>query len=149
MRRMWRRKSRVQVLLLLDTNALIWLSSGSGELGFTARDAIQAAIERDEAMFSAVSVWETALLIHKRRYVLDQTVDAWRSDLLELGLKETVLDGAIGALAVSLPNLHDDPADRFIVATSLRLGAQLVTSDARLIAWTRAHGPMAALDGRA
>ncbi len=136
------------MLLLLDTNALIWLSSGSGELGVAARDAIQAAIEQDEAMFSAVSVWETSLLIHKRRYMLDQTVDAWRLDLLELGLKETVLDGAIAALSVSLPNLPDDPADRFIAATSLRLGAQLVTSDKRLIAWSQEHAPVQAMDAR-
>ncbi|MBL8538288.1 MAG: type II toxin-antitoxin system VapC family toxin [Hyphomonadaceae bacterium] len=136
-------------MLLIDTNALLWLGSGSENLGAGARAALQAAVERGEAKFSAISVWETALLIRKGRYELLQTVDAWRQELFDLGLKEVALDGAVAALSVSLPDLHDDPADRFIAATSVRLGAQLVTSDKRLIAWSKAHGPTRAMDARA
>lgn len=135
-------------MLLLDTNALLWLGSGSDRLGAGARGAIEAGIGRNEALFSAVSVWETAILVRKRRYELLQTLDAWRQELFDLGLKEVSLDGAMAALSVSLPDLPDDPADRFIAATSLRLGAQLVTSDKRLIAWSAAHAPVQAMDAR-
>lgn len=135
-------------MLLLDTNALLWLGSGSDRLGLSARAAIEAAIQSKEALFSAVSVWETATLIRKRRYELLQTVDAWHQELFGLGLLEAPLDGAMAALSVDLKDLHDDPADRFIAATSVRLNAQLITSDARLIAWSGAHAPMPALDAR-
>jgi len=134
--------------VLLDTNALLWLSSGSERLGAKARKAIESAIKRDEAQFSAVSIWETAVLISKGRYALDQTVDAWRLDLFDLGLKEVGLDVAMAALAVNLPDIPADPADRFIAATSLRLNTQLVTSDAHLIGWSAKHAPVRAMDAR-
>ncbi len=135
-------------MLLLDTNALLWLSGGNTRMGRAARAAVQAAVDNNEALFSAVSVWEVALLVKKGRYALGQPIELWRGDVVAAGLKETVLDGAMAALAVSLPNLHDDPADRFIAATSLRLGAQLVTSDKRLIAWSQKHAPVQAMDAR-
>jgi len=135
-------------VLLLDTNALLWLSGGSADLGRKARAAIEAAIDRDEAGFSAISVWETATLVRKGRYTLGQSVEFWRGDLLDAGLKELALDGAAAALSASLTEMHEDPADRFIAATSVRIGAQLVTSDARLIAWSATHAPARALDAR-
>lgn len=135
-------------MLLLDTNALLWLSGGSARLGSKARTAILAAIDKDEATYSAVSVWEVALLVRKGRYALGQPIELWRGDVMEAGVKEIALEGAMAALSVSLPNMHDDPADRFIAAASLRLGAQLVTSDARMIAWSAAHAPVQAMDAR-
>ncbi len=135
-------------MLLLDTNALLWLSGGSARLGRKARTAIDAAINRDEAKYSAVSVWEVALLVRKGRYATGQPIELWRGDVMNAGIEEIALDGAMAALSVSLPDLPDDPADRFIAATSLRLGAQLVTSDKRLIAWSVAHAPVQALDAR-
>lgn len=134
-------------MLLLDTNALLWLSGGSARLGRKARAAIQAAIDQDKARFSAVSVWEVALLVRKGRYALGQPIELWRGDVLQAGIKEISLDGAMAALSASL-DLPDDPADRFIAATSVRLGAQLVTSDRRLIAWSALHAPASAMDAR-
>jgi PIN domain nuclease of toxin-antitoxin system len=37
--------------------------------------------------------------------------------------------------ATRLEGLHCDPADRFIVATSLQLGATLVTADKQILDW--------------
>jgi PIN domain nuclease of toxin-antitoxin system len=39
---------------------------------------------------------------------------------------------------IELSRLHDDPADRFIVATALTHGATLMTADERLLAWPHA-----------
>lgn len=47
---------------------------------------------------------------------------------------EIPVDGDIGIRAVSLPDLHSDPADRLIVATALD-GHRLVTADQRMLAW--------------
>jgi PIN domain nuclease of toxin-antitoxin system len=135
-------------MLLLDTNALLWLSAGSEHLGPIARAAIEDAIDQSTARFSAISVWEVAILVRKGRYALGQSVAAWRSDLLEVGLAEARLDGVTAALAGSYPNLHEDPADRFIAATAVRIGATLVTSDPRLISWANTSVGLSALDAR-
>jgi PIN domain nuclease of toxin-antitoxin system len=45
------------------------------------------------------------------------------------------LDGAIAHGATELPDLHPDPADRFIVATALTLGATLLTADQAILSW--------------
>jgi len=127
-------------MLLLDTNALLWLSGGSSRLGRSARSMIKGAIDSGSAFFSAISVWETAVLVRKGRYMLGQSVDAWRADLLDVGLSEAPLDGRVAALAGSLDGLHPDPADRFIAATAIRLHAKLLTSDERLIQWASAPG---------
>lgn len=117
-------------------------------MGANARTAIQSAVDKGEASFSSVSAWEVALLVMRSRYTLSQPVELWRSDILAAGIREIALDGAMAALSASLSDLHRDPADRFIAATSLRLGAQLVTSDSRLIAWSEAHAPVRAMDAR-
>ena len=137
------------VRLLLDTNALLWLSSGSVRLGPQATTAIEAAVSAGEAAFSAISVWETAMLVRKGRYVLDIPIDCWCADLIAAGLLEAPLDAAAAGQAAELLNLHDDPADRMIAATAMRLGAQLVTSNARLIEWFAQGGRQLALDARA
>jgi len=135
-------------MLVLDTNALLWLSGGSERLGAQSRAAIQAGINRGEAAFSAISVWETAMLVRKGRYVLGQAVEAWRADLIAVGLAEAPLDGIVAALAVALADLPDDPADRFIAALSLRRGATLVTSDDKLIGWAARTKGAQAMDAK-
>ncbi len=135
-------------MLLLDTNALLWLSAGSERLGPIARASIETAIDQATVRFSAISIWEVAMLVRKHRCTLGQSVTAWRSDLLDVGLAEAPLDGLIAALAGSYSAIHEDPADRFIVATAFRSGATLVTSDQRLISWANAPGGSSALDAR-
>ena len=137
------------VRLLLDTNALLWLSSGSVRLGLRAGAAIEAAVLAGEAAFSAISVWETAMLVRKGRYGLDIPIDRWCADLIAAGLSEVPLDAAAAGQAAELPDLHEGLADRMIAATAMRLGAQLVTSDARLIEWFAQGGRQSALDARA
>jgi PIN domain nuclease of toxin-antitoxin system len=135
-------------MLVLDTNALLWLSGGSERLGARTREAIQAGIDRGEAAFSAISVWETAILVRTGRYVLGQAVEAWRADLIAVGLVEASLDGLVAAQAAALEDLHDDPADRFIAALSLRHSATLVTSDDKLIGWAARTKGAHAMDAR-
>jgi PIN domain nuclease of toxin-antitoxin system len=136
------------VRLLLDTNALLWLSSGSARLGPQAKAAIEAAVSAGEAAFSAISVWEAAMLVRKGRYALNVPIERWCADLIAAGLIEAPLDVSAAGRAAQLADLHEDPADRMIVATAARLGAQLVTSDARLIAWFAQGGRQPARDAR-
>ncbi|MCX7363145.1 MAG: type II toxin-antitoxin system VapC family toxin [Alphaproteobacteria bacterium] len=130
---------------VLDTNTLIWLLKDSDRLGREAERRIDEALRSSRVLVSATSFWEVAVLVTKGRIALTVPVDQWRVEALQLGIEELSLDGEIAIESVALPDLHADPADRFIVATALKLGVPLVTSDARLLAW---KGPLVCIDAR-
>ena len=104
-------------------------------LGPQTRDLIENTWRSDVVAVSAISFWETALLADRGRIVLPVPAEAWRLDLLQAGLREIAVDGRVALLATRLEGLHRDPADRFIVATSLQLGAPLVTADRQILEW--------------
>jgi PIN domain nuclease of toxin-antitoxin system len=131
--------------VVLDTNALVWAVEGDRALGRRAEHVIDQAVLDGVAHVSAVSFWELSLRIRKGKFRLAQPMTDWRASILRLGVREVAIDGMIGIAANELPNLHDDPADRLIVATALGLGASLATSDARLLGW---NGPLARIDAR-
>src|SRR5215218_3169608 len=112
--------------LVLDTNALVWAFEGSKLLGGRAEQLIDEAVSSGIAYVSAISFWELALKVRKKKFGLSGPVAHWRSDVLRLGVHEVAIDGVIGIKANELENLHDDPADRLIAATALSLGASLV-----------------------
>ena len=131
--------------VLLDTNALIWLLEDSNALGARADAEIERALRANRLLTSAASFWEVAVLVAKKRLILDRPVLQWRADALRAGVEEVPLNGEIAVEAVMLPDLHGDPGDRFIAATAIRMQAALVTSDARLLAW---KGPLVCIDAR-
>ena len=75
------------------------------------------------------------MLREKGRIDLSRDVRAWRTRLLQDGLIEIPVDGDIAIRANELTDLHDDPADRLIVAMALG-GHTLVTADERILSWT-------------
>jgi PIN domain nuclease of toxin-antitoxin system len=132
-------------VILLDTNALIWLNLGLSQLGPGARRTADEALLEGRLAVSAVSFWEVAVLVERRRVELDRSIDRWHQDLLQSGLIEVPLDGRIAITAIGLPGLHGDPADRFIAATAILNEARLITADRRLLNWS---GPLECLDAR-
>src|SRR5262249_7477937 len=123
------------VRLLLDTHVLIWLAEGLAELPAAARDKIDRAAGGAGIAVSAITFWETAMLVARGRISLAQPLGAWRQRVLaQPGLGDVPIDGEIGIEAVHLPGtLHPDPADRLIVATARLQGCRLVTRDQRLL----------------
>ena len=122
-------------MLLLDTNALLWMRTGDRRLGGTARREIERAWQSDELAVSAISFWEVGMLVDNGRIHLADDVRAWRRDQLEQGMVEIPVDGETAVRAVRLTDFHADPADRLIVATALA-GHRLVTSDRRILEWS-------------
>jgi PIN domain nuclease of toxin-antitoxin system len=131
--------------VVLDTNALVWAFEGDKALGVRAARSIDQAVFEGAAHVSAISFWELSLKIRKGKFGLSQSIADWRARVLRLGILEVPVDGQIGIAANELQDIHSDPADRLIVATALRLGASLATSDARLLRW---KGPLACIDAR-
>jgi PIN domain nuclease of toxin-antitoxin system len=131
--------------VVLDTNALVWAFEGDKALGSHAAWSINRAVSEGNAHVSAISFWELALKIRKGKFGLALPIGDWRANILRLGVQEVAIDGTIGIAANELRDIHDDPADRLIVATALKLDAALATSDALLLAW---KGPLARIDAR-
>jgi PIN domain nuclease of toxin-antitoxin system len=121
-------------VLVLDTHALVWLDQNDTSLGVQARQRADQALQRGVLAVSAISFWETAMLVGKNRISMSIPVEVWRKDLLGLGLIEIPIDGDIGIKAATL-DLHGDPADRLVVATCLSRGAALLTADLPLLEW--------------
>ncbi|SKA24159.1 PIN domain nuclease, a component of toxin-antitoxin system (PIN domain) [Enhydrobacter aerosaccus] len=131
--------------VVLDTNVLVWALEGDKALGSRAARLIDQAVIGGVAHVSAISFWELGLRIREGKFGLAIPLSDWRAQVLRLGVREVPVDGTIGVTASELQDLHFDPTDRLIVATALRLGASLATSDARLLAW---KGPLACIDAR-
>ena len=117
--------------LLLDTHIWIWTQLATGKLSARVKRALDS--KASEVWLSPISVWELILLVEKRRVMLDRHVAEWVTQSAS-ALKEAplTLEIVLEATRFTLP--HDDPADRFLVATARTLGLTLVTSDARLVA---------------
>jgi PIN domain nuclease of toxin-antitoxin system len=119
-------------VIVLDTAAWIWLVSDPRRLSTRARKQIEGA---DVALVSALSVWELAMLVARRRITLDRDIEDWVALALALPKLELAsLDPAIAIRSTRLPgDFHADPADRIIVATALERSASLVTPDRRIL----------------
>lgn len=122
-------------MILLDTHVLVWLDEGGPRLGKSALRRLDAEFGAGNLAVSAISFWEISMLVQKGRLEMRLAMDVWRKELLENGLYEIPLDGAIAIRAGDLQNFHGDPADRLIVATALQTSSILMTADQRILAW--------------
>lgn len=129
-------------MILVDTNALIWLWVGDDRLGKAARRTLNNAFRAGDLAISAMTLWEVAMLKAKGRLEFPEDVSRWRREMLQQGLIEVPVDGGIAVRAGLLEDIHGDPADRIIVATALE-GHTLVTADRRILNWP---GPMARMN---
>ena len=132
-------------MILLDTHVLIWLDEGTDNLGEKSRSRIDQAMQEGKLTISAISFWEIAMLVQKKRVQIKMDLQAWRLNLLEQGLIEIPIHGAIAIRAGQLRDFHGDPADRIIVATALESSATLITADEKILTWSK---PLRTFDAR-
>ena len=115
--------------LLVDTCALVWLATGDRKLSKFARDAMRDA---ELLCFSAISIWEIARLIKAGGLEIPVTPVRLADMLVErYDMKELPIDNSIALRSSALPEIHKDPADRFIIATALLNDFTVVTGDHR------------------
>jgi PIN domain nuclease of toxin-antitoxin system len=123
-------------VIVLDTHAWVWWVAGDPRLSAAARTAIERAMGESKLRVSAISAWEVAVLVRRGRLELTMGVEDWVARCEALPFVRFVpVDHRIALKSVALEGLHEDPADRIIVATALSLGAALVTRDQRLWAY--------------
>lgn len=111
-------------MLMLDTHIWIYWQNNQA-LPTTIINKIQTA---DKLAISAVSCWELAQLIRKKRIILPIPVKEW-VELATINVEILSLNKEIALLAETLPFHHKDPADRFIIATSLFYQMPIISLD--------------------
>jgi PIN domain nuclease of toxin-antitoxin system len=117
---------------LLDTHVWIWLSIGAMQsLSPRAQEALRRGSHK---WISAISCWELAKLVERRRIGFTIPTLTWmRRSLTENAIRIADLTPEIAVESTELLRFHRDPADQIIVATSRVLGMPVVTADQRLI----------------
>jgi len=121
--------------LLLDTHTLLWMVEYHPRLGPETAKALNRAAREDRIAVSAITPWEIALLVSKKRIDLHRDPLEWLNAVLLLpGVHLVPLEPEIAVASTRLPfEMHPDPADRIIVATARHQGATLVTADTALL----------------
>jgi PIN domain nuclease of toxin-antitoxin system len=137
--------------LILDTDVWIWaVEAVAGKLARSALAHIEEAARASALAVSAISVWELAMLVKRRRLTLATSVGAWvEASLRPPGARIIPVGAAIALDSTQLPDFdqHRDPADRMIIATARRHGT-LLTCDETVLEWADAHKHLRVLDGR-
>ena len=116
--------------LLLDTCAVLRLANG--EFGKFSRSAMKTMREANMLYVSPISEWEISLkwkqggidLPVEPRMLMHELMSAYSLALIPLS-EEVMFK------ATELPEIHRDPADRFIIATALLGNMVVVTTDRR------------------
>lgn len=115
--------------VLCDTCALIWLATGDERLSRKARAVIRDA---ELLCFSSISIWEIARKVKYGELEIPISPTLFTDMLIkQYSMKELPLDNAVMLRSSALPEIHKDPADRFIIATALLNDCVVVTGDRR------------------
>lgn len=115
-------------MILLDTCTLLWLSIAPERLTTPARTAIAQAGEFVHV--SAISAWEISWKQRHGRLQLQLDASAWFPLAIENhSLRELGISAAIALRMAALPEIHRDPADRFLIATAQEHRLTLLTPD--------------------
>ena len=122
-------------MVVLDTHVWVWFVSNPELLSKKAKKSLDAAIGDRGIFISSISAWEIALLAANKRLDLTLDVTDWITKSETLPFFQFIpVDNTIAVKSVNLPHpLHNDPADRIIIATAISLGASLVTKDNKIL----------------
>lgn len=115
--------------LLLDTCALIWIAVSPERL---SKRALRKIEQSPTLYASAVSAWEIAFKWRTGKLILPVPPEEFvgrvkgKYGIVMLSVEEETM-----MKAASLPLIHRDPADRFIISTALLRSLDVVTGDRR------------------
>jgi len=135
-------------VILADTHVLLWAVEESPRLGQNAIRLLEEKADEDELLISVISCWEIALLAERGRLSLSLETSLWiERNLNRPGVRWAQLEPAISIDSVRLPgSFHNDPADRWLVATARHYGIPLLTADRLILAYSGTQGHVATID---
>ena len=115
-------------MIIMDTHIWVkWIINGNRDLS----EIIVNAMKLDTHLaVSAISCMEVSLLEKRGRLQLPLSVKDWLKEALEnSGVESLPVTCEIMQNAVALSDIHQDPADRIIIATSIFYDAKLASID--------------------
>jgi PIN domain nuclease of toxin-antitoxin system len=123
-------------VIILDTHTWVWWVHGDGRLSSRQSRFIQ---ENEAAGLgvSAISCWEIAMLVPRKRLDFGRPALAWFAWALAYpGIRLLELSPEVAVESTEFPgDFHADPADRMIVATARVWRSVLVTSDEKILSY--------------
>ena len=137
--------------ILLDTHIWIWMVAGKNErVARRAHEELDAAAERNGIGVSEISFWEIALKSAKGTLEVQPNARDWlkrASRMPGLGIIQIDRDVMVRSTELDIP--VRDPADRVLIATSLRYDLTLATSDRQILDYATENKAFSVLDCRA
>lgn len=118
------------MIILLDTQVLLWAAHMPQRLPVEARDMI--IHPGNDPVFSSASLWEISIKhgLQRDDFVVDPHL--LRRALLENGYRELSITSAHAVAVTHLPLIHRDPFDRILVAQAQTERMTLLTTNATL-----------------
>ena len=115
-------------MLLLDTHAFVWLASDQRQLSGRAVATVRQSA--GQLYLSSISSLEIALVVKRNRLHLPlPPQDFVERALHQHGIEELPLDTPVLTRSAALPDIHNDPFDRIIVAVALIRGLSILSKD--------------------
>jgi PIN domain nuclease of toxin-antitoxin system len=127
--------------ILLDTHIFVWMITEAKRLSQDFHLLIEKYIAGRRILISAITMWEIAILVQKKRLQFSLPIKEWiEKAVLTPGITIIPLSTDILLESCLLPGtFHQDPADRMIIATSRLENAALITRDERILEYAT-HG---------
>lgn len=121
-------------MILLDTCVLIFDALTPEKLSTHAKKTITQAYKKNQLCCSAISLWEIAMLVQKKRLNPGADCESFLQILLDArNIQVLEINISIAVLSTHHTDFkHFDPADRLIAATALYHRAPLVTPDNKI-----------------
>ena len=112
---------------LLDTHLLLWAALFPDRLPKAANKLMKDA--DNSLYFSTASIWEMSIKLTRPRNDLEIDIRQWRAGMLDNGYHELAITSVHAMGVRDLPDIHQDPFDRLLLAQAMREDLTLVTAD--------------------
>lgn len=117
---------------LLDTHIWLWSLLDPERLNQNVSNALRSS--DNEIWLSPISVWEALMLVDRGLIFVAGDPTQWVEAMIRaLPRREARLTHQVAVESRRVSLSHQDPADRFLLATALVYDLTLVTADARLL----------------
>ncbi len=125
-------------MILLDTCVLFWLECAQNRIPDSLRNEL---LKPDCMVFaSAISAFELGLKVRNGELELPLTAGDWVETVCQRrSIRVLPLTAVITGLTTTLPLIHKDPCDRFIIATALTANLTLASPDAKIRLYPGIH----------
>jgi PIN domain nuclease of toxin-antitoxin system len=121
-------------MILLDTCTLLWLVADQDKLSTTAIQALRN--NAGKIFVSAISAFEIGVKWKKGLLLLPLPPAEWFSlAIVSHGLTELPVTSSVAIGAILLPDHHNDPAARILIATAIENHLMILTPDKHIHAY--------------